>query len=121
MVPGRPRARLSALAPIGQKAQPATACGPCEKAEAVVFHNPAALASCFGAAGDQDQIKGIGGNMPSEKDEAEFTTQAIEVYLSDLMKQGFTKEQAIARRRERFTTAHDTVVQERRAGFRIVE
>jgi len=58
--------------------------------------------------------------MPSEKDEAELT-QAIEVYLSDLMKQGFTKEQAIARRRERFTTAHDTVVQERRASFKIVD
>jgi hypothetical protein len=78
------------------------------------------LASCFGAAGDQDQINGIGGNMPSEKDEAEFTTQAIEVYLSDLMKQGFTKDQAIARAHERITAAQKAVVQERRAGFRIV-
>ena len=54
-------------------------------------------------------------------DEAEFTTQAIEVYLSDLMKQGFTKEQAIARAHERITAAQKAVVQERRAGFRIVE
>jgi hypothetical protein len=97
--------------------QPPAAGKPRRKAEAVVFHNPAALASCFGAAGDQDQITGIGGNM----DEAEFTTQAIEVYLSDLMKQGFTKEQAIARAHERITAAQKAVVQERRAGFKIVE
>ena len=58
--------------------------------------------------------------MPSEKDETELG-RGLVAYVSALMEQGFTKKLAIAKARQRMAEAQETVVQERRANFKIVE